>query len=107
MSVGASIGSVIAEFSVRIPQLVFISCIGILRIRRILRYGLSYLVSGLITAVFLQYIDRYISYTVLGILADIFLGLTVYFAFLFVIRDRLIIDTIWKLLHRSKKEDID
>ena len=105
MSVGASIGSVIAEFSVLITQLVFISYIGILRIRRILRYGLSYLVSGLITAVFLWYIDSYISYTVLGILVDIFFGLTVYFTFLFIIRDRLIIDTIWKLFHRRAKEE--
>ena len=107
MSVGASIGSVIAEFSVLFTQLVFISYIGILKIRRIFQYGLKYLIAGFATSTFLWYIDDFVSYSVFGVLIDIFLGLFIYLAFLLIIRDRLVIDSIWKLFHREAESSIE
>ncbi len=107
-SVGASIGSVAAEFSVLLTQLVFISHLGILKIRRILGYGMKYILAGLMTSAFLIYMDDFIPFSVLGIFEDIIIGLAVYLAILFILRDRLMIDSVRKLFRRSgslHKED--
>ncbi len=103
MSIGASIGSVIAETCVLITQLVFISHIGILRIRRILRYGITYVISGLLTGCALWYLDRWIQYSVLGLFVDIIVGLAIYIGILFIMHDRLMIDTVWKLFHKTNE----
>ena len=103
MSVGASIGSVVAEFCVLITELIFISKIGLLRIRRILRYGISYVIAGIVTGIALMYLDEYISYTVFGVLIDILAGLFIYIAFLLIIHDRLVIDGIWKFFHKVRE----
>ena len=105
LSVGASIGSVAAEFCVLITQLIFISRIGVLRIRRVLRYGISYIVAGLITGLVLWYLDEYIPISVLGLFVDIILGLAIYILILLAIRDRLVIDTAWKLFHKYKNDE--
>ena len=103
MSVGASIGSVVAEFCVLITELIFISKIGLLRIRRILRYGISYVIAGIVTGIALMYLDEYIPCTVFGVLIDILAGLFIYIAFLLIIHDRLVIDGIWKFFHKVRE----
>ena len=102
MSIGASIGSVIAEFCVLFTQLIFISHIKILKIRKILKYGLSYIITGFMTGVILFYLDSMISYSIFGILQEIILGLVIYIGFLFIIRDRIMIDTVWKTFHNIR-----
>ena len=103
MSIGAAIGSVIAEFCVLITQLIFVSRIGLLRIRRILRYGVPYVITGFAVGAIFWHLDNFIPYTIPGFLAEIILGLAIYIGILLLIRDRLVIDTVWKLIHRIKK----
>ena len=46
--------------------------------------------------------DDFIPFSVLGIFEDIIIGLAVYLAILFILRDRLMIDSVRKLFSRSR-----
>ena len=101
-SVGATIASVIAEFSVTFVQFVYIK--NQIDLKRIARLVPQYLVASIIMLVLLKIEDIILQPSIFNTVLMVISGIIVYFGILFILKDTLIFEALDVLKRRMEKE---
>ena len=98
-AIGASIASVIAEFSVSTMQLIFIHHIDQLKIWRILGSSLKYIAACIVMVIVYSIVSPFFSTGVIPAVCLAIIGVATYFVALIVFRDK----WVWAYIHRIKE----
>lgn len=100
-SVGATIASVIAEWSVTICQLIFVAKIGELRLGKIFIISIRYFICGVFLSVILYMLNSVVPFSLLGILIMIIVFLVSYLLLLVIMRDKFILNALQGLVKKK------
>lgn len=102
LSIGAAIGSVIAESTIAIVQLIIIR--KELSILKILKSSLKYLIAGILMFLVIYFENTFLEPSILSTFILIFTGTCVYFLVLYLIKDDFFIDNIRSIIKRIKQK---
>lgn len=100
-SIGATIATVIAEFSVTAIQLYFVR--NEINVKETIKMSIKYLYAGIVMFIVCKIIDLIIASYILGIIIQIIVGIVVYIGVLFILKDHFvnyIINTIKEKIKR-------
>ena len=103
-AIGASIASVIAEFSVSTMQLIFIHRIDQLKIWRILGSSLKYIAACIVMIIVYSIVSPFFSTGIIPAVCLAIIGVATYFAALIVLRDKWVWSSIHKILKLISKK---
>ena len=103
-SVGATIASIIAEFSILIYQLIYIKKNSDFKISSLLSISIKYLISGVIMLFILIAIGKILESNMISTLLMILVGSVVYFVSLLILKDKFLINTLSDLKVKLKRE---
>ena len=99
-AIGASVATVIAEFSVTAIQCWFVR--KQLPLKNIFLSAIKYLVLGAIMGVAVYYVGKVLETGVLGLLIQIIAGIIIYLGGLLITKDKLLLEGIEILIKRVK-----
>lgn len=105
-SIGAAIGTVIAEFSVTLVQFYFIR--KEFNIKSILLNSKKYFISSIIMSIVIILCNKFLLYntgTLLRIVFDMITGIVLYFVLLLILKDEFLFKIINKIFKQNKKEN--
>lgn len=102
-AVGASVGTVVAEFCVTITQFIFIK--DNIKITEILKLSIKYIVSGIIMFLLIFIIGKYIKHRLICITVQVVTGTIVYFVWLLMLKDQFVYSILYRIKNKISKGD--
>ena len=105
-AIGAAITTAIAEVMVTFVLALFIIKTRIISIQKVLLMSWKYLLASAIMFISIFFIQKQLPFAIWTFLLITFIGATIYFSFLLIIRDKFIIKlikTVWSYLRRKKQ----
>lgn len=90
--VGAACGTVVAEFTVFLIQIINIK--EIIKVKEILKISIKYFISGICMLICCILVGNYFGSTILSTLLQVIIGITVYFGLLWILKDKFLLEMI-------------
>lgn len=102
-SIGASLATVIAEFSVTLTQFILIR--KEIKIKDVFKLSYKYIISSIIMFVFSIIIGHFITNNVFSIMIQAVCSILIYFGLLLVMKDGMIFEGVFKIKEKIKKDN--
>ena len=99
--IGAVISTVIAEFCVSLYQIIYLR--KTFSIKIIIIQSVKYLISGIIMFIIVSQIAYYMASSIFNTLVLAIIGIVIYFLLLLIFKDKLILESISKIILKIKK----
>ena len=101
-SIGATVASVIAEWSVTICQLIMVIKLKELKITHIFHISIRYWICGIILSAFTYYLNKVLPFSISGVIAMIILLLVCYLILLLISRDKYVLSILKRTIRKGK-----
>ena len=103
-SIGAAIGTLVAEITVTCVQLYMCKKRGVLEYKIVFENSIKYLLAGCVMFFGIVFVKQWITVNIIGLITLIGIGGIIYAVFLLAVRDSLVIDTLSSVLRKVTKK---